>query len=112
MDPPVLARAELIQLARQTLSLSARDAGEVLDNLIQAISHFLGRGEEIQLANLGGLSVKLTARRRGRNPKTGAFAIVPAQKRIAFSPSPILRKKLLAYFLAKSTSVDGPTTQT
>ncbi|MDR2141679.1 MAG: HU family DNA-binding protein [Deltaproteobacteria bacterium] len=96
MAKPVLTRAELIQLARHTLSLSARDCGALLDSFLQAIKETLDRGEEARLPHLGRFGLRWTPQRPGRNPKTGEPIQIPAKKRVTFSPSPSLRKRLLA----------------
>jgi nucleoid DNA-binding protein len=104
--PPV-ARADLIQLVRETLSISARDAREILDGLLQAIQEALDRGDDVRLPGLGKLESRVAPARVGRNPRTGESTAIKAQKKPFFVPSPSLRKRLAqTYGLSDENSGD------
>ncbi|MDR2422197.1 MAG: HU family DNA-binding protein [Deltaproteobacteria bacterium] len=96
MAKPILGRADLVQLAREALSVSARDGAEILDALLDVIVEALDQGQEVRIPNLGRLSVRVAPARQGRNPKTGAKKLIPAQRRAVFAPSQNLRKRLAA----------------
>jgi integration host factor subunit alpha len=95
---PVLARAELIQLLRRTLSISGRDAGYILDSLLLATIEALERNQEVRWSKIGHFGVRRAAPREGRNPKTGQKTRVLAQKKAGFSLSETLRRRLAQTF--------------
>ncbi|MDR1873080.1 MAG: HU family DNA-binding protein [Deltaproteobacteria bacterium] len=98
MAKPILARADLIRLIQKSLSLSARDAGEIIDSLVAAIIEGFHAGRPIKLPNLGVLSARITPPRLARNPKTGEVAKVHPRRRPTFTLSPKLRQRLSLTF--------------
>jgi integration host factor subunit alpha len=80
-----LTRAEIVALLRDSLSISARDAQNILEGFISAISRALEDGAQVSLSRLGRFQVKPTPSRPGRNPKTGATVKVPAKIRPSFA---------------------------
>ena len=91
-----LTRAEILDQARLRLGLSRRVADEILDELLAAIGRELAAGREVTISGLGRFGVKWKKSRPGRNPRTGALAVVPARRRVVFQLSRTLRAGLKA----------------
>ncbi|MDR2339940.1 MAG: HU family DNA-binding protein [Deltaproteobacteria bacterium] len=92
-----LTRAELIQILRERLSISSKDANRIIESALDAISDSLAKNGTVSLIGLGRFQVKLTPARPGRNPKTGAYAEVPKHFRPTFTMSRSLRDRLMDY---------------
>ncbi|MDR2199336.1 MAG: HU family DNA-binding protein [Deltaproteobacteria bacterium] len=90
-----LTRAELVQLLRERLSLSSKDANKIIDSALETISEVLAAGGAVSLMSLGRFEVKATPARPGRNPKTGAYAMVPRRLRPTFAVSRSLHDRML-----------------
>jgi integration host factor subunit alpha len=89
-----LTRAELIEAVRQQVGLSHRDAGEILETMLNCISEVIAGGGQVYFNEVGRFRVRFTRPRPGRNPKTGVAAQVPARNRPTFTMSPSLRAEL------------------
>jgi nucleoid DNA-binding protein len=90
-----LTRADLIEALRQKVALSAGDASEILEDVLETISEVLQNSGQFIVPNLGRFYIKFTPARPGRNPKTGLSAVVPAQLKPTFNMSRHLRAKML-----------------
>ncbi|MDR2442663.1 MAG: HU family DNA-binding protein [Deltaproteobacteria bacterium] len=95
-DQPPLTRAELIENVRHKVGISAREASDILETMIDACVEELTQGGQIYISELGRFSVRWTSQRPGRNPKTGDPAMVPAKNRPTFAMSNTLRSAMLA----------------
>jgi integration host factor subunit alpha len=93
-DLTPLTRAELVQVLRDRVGLSARDASRVLDTTLRVMTDHLAEAGRIQIAELGRFEVRHTPTRPGRNPKTGVAADVPARFRPCFNMSRSLRARM------------------
>jgi integration host factor subunit alpha len=71
-------------------SLSRAEARKMLEHFFEEVSDTLARGEPVKLRSFGNFSVRSKRERVGRNPKTGAEAMVTARKVLAFKASPVL----------------------
>jgi nucleoid DNA-binding protein len=94
--PPV-TRSELVQVLRERLSVSAKDANRIIESALESITDVLAERGSVSLAGLGRFQVKLTPARPGRNPKTGVPAEVPMHWRPTFTMSRSLRDRLMEY---------------
>lgn len=83
-------RKELVAAVVSTVSantgreLSVRDTEAVLSTAFEVIESELKAGNGVMLKGFGAFSIKDRAERKGKNPRTGAELIVPAQKRPKF----------------------------
>lgn len=64
--------------------LTKKDAGEFFDAVIEAMTHFLERGDRVTLPGFGSFTVRQRKARTGRNPKTGETMRIPASKNVGF----------------------------
>lgn len=67
--------------------LSLQQVWAVVDAVTNTLTRRLRAGDDVRLFSFGTFSVKETAARDGRNPKTGEKIAIPAGRRVAFKPS-------------------------
>ncbi|MDR0355529.1 MAG: HU family DNA-binding protein [Deltaproteobacteria bacterium] len=89
-----LTRSELIQTLRRRLSVSGRDASDIIETFIEIISDALQAGGSVSISGLGKFKTSQTPARPGRNPKTGEPFVVPAKTRLSFGMSKTFRSAL------------------
>lgn len=87
-----MTKAELIQILAEEAELSKRQAGEIVELVLEEITNALRKGEKVQLIPFGSFVVRSRKKREGRNPKTGAKIIIPARKVPAFQAGKGLRE--------------------
>lgn len=79
------SKKDLIDLISEKLpALSRRQAGEVVDKLLEGMAERLKGGEEVRLPGLGVLKVVMRPARVGRHPATGALIQIRAAPRLKF----------------------------
>lgn len=89
-----LTRKEIIEELRQRAGLSSREAGLLVDGLLESISLQLEKGGVVSLSGFGRFEPKLTPARPGRNPATGEEVMIPERLRPVFTLSRAVRGKL------------------
>lgn len=70
------------------------DAATEVNSMVDAIADTLVSGEKVQIAGLGVFSVKATAARQGRNPRTGDTVQIAAGRKVTFKPAADLKGRL------------------
>jgi integration host factor subunit alpha len=86
-----LTRAELQEAVYACApSLSRAEARKMLEHFFEEVSDTLARGEPVRLRSFGNFSVRSKRERLGRNPKTGAEAMITPRKVLTFKASPVL----------------------
>jgi integration host factor subunit beta len=73
-------RFDLIESLAKETDLSARKAQEVVDTFFDTMSKALIAGDRIGVRGFGAFSIREYTGYTGRNPKTGAKAVVEARK--------------------------------
>jgi len=86
-----LTKADLIDSLADGFAVSKRQAGEMIDLLLDEIKSALQAGEKVQLIPFGSFAVRDRKRREGRNPKTGEKLIIAARRVPAFTAGKSLR---------------------
>lgn len=89
-----VTRKELSTVVSEKLSLSQRNAAEIVDTVFSTLKNTLISGESIKLVQFGSLIVREKSPRRGRNPKTGESMMITKRQMITFRPSRQLRESL------------------
>lgn len=74
------------QVARRGL-IPRGEADVAFQAFIAIVKDALWRGDRVILQGLGVFKVVKAADRMGRNPKTGEPMLIPAHRRVKFSPS-------------------------
>lgn len=86
-----MTKADLIDSLAGGFAVSKRQAGEMIDLLLDEIKNALQAGEKVQLIPFGSFAVRDRKRREGRNPKTGEKLIIAARRVPAFTAGKSLR---------------------
>jgi len=91
-----LTRSDIADaIIKRTPKMSRREAGRLLDCVLQEIANALSRGDEcVKLHEFGTFFVREKAARRGRNPVAGEGAAIRGRKTLNFRPSNGLREKV------------------
>jgi DNA-binding protein HU-beta len=84
-------KAELIERVAESTGKSKKEAGMVVDAVLQSISEALKKGEKVTLIGFGNFEVRERAARTGRNPQTGEEIHIEASKVPAFRPGKQLK---------------------
>ena len=93
-----MTRRELVERVRAELSaeLSERQVAEVIERALAEIGAAIQRDGRVVLPGFGTFTVRHTAARIGRNPRTGEAIDLPAAATVAFKPAAELRGGLPA----------------
>ncbi|MBP8813980.1 MAG: HU family DNA-binding protein [Laribacter sp.] len=86
-----MTKQELIQRLAERANVSKMETLLVVDALEQLIREELATGGEIPLARTGKFRLREQAARMGRNPKTGESVMIPARRKIVFTPAKALK---------------------
>ncbi|NWK79651.1 HU family DNA-binding protein [Aquitalea sp. LB_tupeE] len=81
-----MTKQQLIAILSEKTGSSKVDVLRFMDALEQTIRDELVSGGEVTLASTGKFKVKNTAERNGRNPKTGETVLIPAKRKVVFTP--------------------------
>jgi integration host factor alpha subunit len=79
-----LTKADLIDAVATEVELSKRQAGEIVDLILDEIKTALQKGDRVALTPFGSFVVRARKAREGRNPKTGEKIKIAARKVPAF----------------------------
>lgn len=87
-----IGRNELADAVYQALNgeVSRARAKRITDAVIEELIEAIVRDEHLKLARFGRFAVLHKSVRPGRNPTTGEFHTIPAQKSVSFYPAPAL----------------------
>ncbi len=87
-------KAELVEhLSHKTLMTKVQSE-DVLDAALEIITKAISKGDEVKLVGFGTFSRGTRKARTGRNPKTGAKLVIPAQKVPKFKPGKDFRDQV------------------
>lgn len=79
-----MTKADLIDVVADEGELSKRQAGQIVDLILDEIKAALKKGERVALTPFGSFVVRARKAREGRNPKTGERIKIAARKVPAF----------------------------
>jgi nucleoid DNA-binding protein len=79
-----LTKADLVDVVSAEAELSKRQAGEIVDLVLDEIKRALQKGDRVALTPFGSFVVRARKAREGRNPKTGEKIKIAARKVPAF----------------------------
>ncbi len=86
-----MTKADLVDSLANEFELSKRQAGDIIDMILDEIKAALQAGDKVQLIPFGSFVVRDRKAREGRNPKTGAKIKIAARRVPAFSAGKGLR---------------------
>ncbi len=87
-----VTRADIAEDVCREIGLSRKDAGDILDMMIDEIKNELISGRDVKISKFGSFWLKKKNARIGRNPKTGVEAEITPRTVISFRSSHILKK--------------------
>ena len=78
-------KEELVQEISKKAKVTQKEAGEVLNALVDTIQKTVSKGKKVTLVGFGTWEARKRAARTGRNPQTGKEIKIPAKTVPAFS---------------------------
>ena len=81
---PTLTKADVVDAVAAEAALSKRQAGRIVDLILNEIQGALQKGDRVALNPFGSFVVRARQAREGRNPKTGEKMQIAARKVPAF----------------------------
>ena len=91
-----ITRADIAEKICEEIGLSRKDAGDILDMVIDEIKGELVAGRDVKISSFGSFLLRHKNARIGRNPKTGVEAVITSRRVISFKPSQTMRKTINA----------------
>jgi DNA-binding protein HU-beta len=82
----IVGRQDLTRRIASQAKLSQKQAGEVLETILDTIRESLQEGKEVRLVGFGSFKVRESHARKGVNPRTREAIEVPAKDRVRFFP--------------------------
>lgn len=90
-----LTREHIRSALRKKLpTLSLDEAKKLVDEIFEEIATGLDTEGKVQLSGFGAFSIRHKNQRPGRNPKSGAEAVITARRSVSFKPSALLKSKI------------------
>lgn len=89
-----LTRADLSDAVHQRVGLSRTESAQLVELVLDEISHAIIRGENVKLSSFGSFIVRSKGQRVGRNPKTGQEVPIEPRRVMVFKPSAILKQRV------------------
>ncbi len=89
-----MKKSDLVDLVAQQKNLPRPQVEATVDALLEAVADGLARGERIDLRGFGAFTVRESAARSGRNPRTGETIQIAARKTPTFRVGKELRDRV------------------
>ncbi|WP_040556938.1 HU family DNA-binding protein [Reinekea blandensis] len=86
-----MRKPELAAAIAERADLSKDKAGEVLNVLLDQITQSVAKKESVTLVGFGTFEARSRAKRKGKNPQTGAEIEIPASNTVAFKAGKALK---------------------
>ena len=93
-SPTGAAFQDIQNRLRERFGLTTADAYKMVDVVFDEICESLINGEEVKFAGFGTFKILEKNARMGRNPKTGASAVISARRVVSFRPSTEFRERV------------------
>ena len=87
-------KSDLTRQLAESLHLSMREAGSIVNTIVEAMADALAWGESIEIRGFGSFIVKHYESYTGRNPKTGEKITVQPKKLPFFKVGKDLREQV------------------
>jgi DNA-binding protein HU-beta len=84
-------KSELVAAIADGNDFSVSAVENVINKALEVITRELAGGGDITIKGFGNFTVKSTAARDGRNPKTGESIKIPAGKKVSFKAGTSLK---------------------
>lgn len=84
-------KADIVDVVAEKTGMTKKDAGDVLEATLEAITEALQRSERVQLTGFGTFETRMRKERKGKNLQTGATITIPAANVPAFKAGKALK---------------------
>ncbi|WP_191603170.1 integration host factor subunit alpha [Marinomonas algicola] len=92
-----LTKADIAENLVDQLSVSKKDAKDLVEGFFDVIRETLVAREQVKLSGFGNFEVREKSQRPGRNPKTGEEIPITARTVVTFRPGQKLKTKVDVY---------------
>ncbi len=89
-----LTRIDIVESTHNRLGLPKKECAETFETLLDIIKSTLTSGEDILISGFGKFNVKNKRERRGRNPATDEYLVLPPRRVVTFKCSGKLRDRV------------------
>lgn len=89
-----MKKSDLVELVAQQRNLPRTDVEATVDAFLDALAGGLTKGERVDIRGFGAFSVRESAARSGRNPRTGETIQIAARKTPVFKVGKELRDRV------------------
>ena len=89
-----MTKSDLIEALATRMDISTREAGAIVNTLLQTMTDALANGDNIQIRGFGSFSIREYAPYEGRNPKSGEKIDVKSKKLPFFKVGRELKEKV------------------
>ncbi|MFH2060511.1 MAG: integration host factor subunit alpha [Pseudomonadota bacterium] len=89
-----LTKQIIIEKISEKNNLSATEAKDALETLIEIMKSTLASGEDVLITNFGKFQVNEKGSRKGRNPSTGQEMVLDKRKVVTFKVAGGLRDRM------------------
>lgn len=87
-------KADLVKELAETTGIGQKDTKEVVDGLLEHVTHHFKAGNKVQLTGFGTFEVRERSARTGVNPGTGEKIDIPASTYPAFKAGKSLKDEI------------------
>jgi integration host factor subunit alpha len=89
-----ITRVDLYDAVYRAVGLSRSKSAGLAELVLMEITDCLARGETVKLSSFGTFTVRKKGQRLGRNPKTGADALISPRRVVVFKASGIMKRQI------------------
>jgi integration host factor subunit alpha len=87
IETPTLTKADLAELLFERLGLNKRESKDMVEAFFDIVHGTLVHGGDVKLSGFGNFTIRRTAPRPGRNPRTGESIPIKARHVVTFHAS-------------------------
>lgn len=103
-----MTKADLIDSVADGAELTKRQAGQIVDLILDEIEAALKKGDRVALTPFGSFVVRARKAREGRNPKTGEKIKIAARKVPAFVAGKSLKETVAGIRSSSAKKANKP----
>ena len=90
-----MTKSELVQKLADGAGIAKKQAGSVLETLVDVTVSTVRKGDPVKIPGLGTFRKVQTKARMGRNPQTGEPIKIPARRKVRFSVAKTFKETVL-----------------
>jgi integration host factor subunit alpha len=94
MPSSTLTRARLVETLHNRVGVSKKEAGVLVEDVLDLLSGTLVSGEKVKVSGFGTFEVREKHARPGRNPRTNEELTISQRRVVTFRPSQVLRESM------------------